>query len=169
MSLNSLQNSLKNYRSYRVLKIKAFQDYYPDNYAHCYGCGRNNQHGYRIKSYWDGDETVCRFEPRHYHTGGFPDYLYGGLIASVVDCHSAATAAAAKCRKEGLKLGRQPLPRFVTAALKIDYLKPIPVKELYLRSEIAEIKKRKIGCVFNNGKVTVPASFHRAWRFFLRR
>lgn len=124
--------------------MKAFQDYYPDNYAHCYGCGRRNEHGYQIKSYWDGDETICRFEPRPYHTGGFPEYLYGGLIASVVDCHSAATAAAVRCREDGQELGKQPLSRFVTAALKIDYIKPTPVKEIYLRSEVTAIKGRKI-------------------------
>ena len=124
--------------------MKAFQDYYPDNYSHCYGCGRMNDHGYQIKSYWDGDESVCRFEPRYYHTGGFPDYLYGGLIASVIDCHSAATAAATRCKADGLVLGRQTLSRFVTASLKVDYIKPTPVKELYLRSEVAEISNRKM-------------------------
>ncbi len=42
---------------------KAFQDYYPESYSHCYGCGRLNPHGLQIKSYWDGDETVCHFNP----------------------------------------------------------------------------------------------------------
>ena len=36
---------------------KAFQDYYPDEFAHCYGCGRLNQDGLQIKSYWDGEES----------------------------------------------------------------------------------------------------------------
>lgn len=124
--------------------MKAFQDYYPDNYSHCYGCGRLNKDGYHIKSYWDGDQSVCHFDPRHYHTGGFPDYLYGGLIASLVDCHSAATAAAARCRADGHELGRQPLSRYVTASLKVDYIKPTPVKRVTLRSNVVEIKARKI-------------------------
>jgi hypothetical protein len=34
---------------------KAVQDYYPDQFAHCYGCGRLNPEGLHIKSYWDGD------------------------------------------------------------------------------------------------------------------
>lgn len=124
--------------------MKAFQDYYPDNYSHCYGCGSKNAHGYQIKSFWDGEESICCFMPRHYHTGGYPDYLYGGLIASLIDCHSAATAAAARCREKGLTLGRQPLSRFVTASLKIDFIKPTPMKKLCLRSKVAEIKGRKI-------------------------
>jgi len=52
--------------------MKAFQDYYSDNFASCFGCGRLNEHGLHIKSYWDGEESVCRFQPEHYHTGGFP-------------------------------------------------------------------------------------------------
>lgn len=46
---------------------KAFQDYYPDNLSHCYGCGRLNEDGLQIKSYWDGEESVCTFTPRPYH------------------------------------------------------------------------------------------------------
>jgi hypothetical protein len=61
---------------------KAFQDYYPDHFAHCYGCGRLNEHGLQIKSYWDGEESVCTFLPRPYHVA-IPGYVYGGLIAFV--------------------------------------------------------------------------------------
>lgn len=123
---------------------KAFQDYYPDDYAHCYGCGNLNENGLKIKSYWEGDEAVCRFSPQPHHTGGFPDYLYGGLIASLIDCHSAATASAARCRQAGIELGDAPLPRHVTAALKVDYLKPTPVETLTLRSRVLEITDKKV-------------------------
>ena len=67
--------------------MKAFQDYYPENLAHCYGCGRLNPHGHQIKTFWDGDETVTRFTPLPHHTA-VPGFTYGGLIASLVDCHS---------------------------------------------------------------------------------
>ena len=43
--------------------MKAFQEYYPENVAHCYGCGRLNHAGHQIKTYWDGDETLTRFQP----------------------------------------------------------------------------------------------------------
>jgi len=49
-----------------LVSEKAFQDYYPDDLSHCYGCGRLNEYGHHIKSYWDGDETVCTFFPRPY-------------------------------------------------------------------------------------------------------
>jgi len=122
-----------------------FQDYYPDNYANCYGCGRLNEKGMHIKSFWDGDESLCRFTPALYQTGGFPDYLYGGLIASLIDCHCAGTAAAAKHKQDGFKLGEKPFARFVTAALKVDYMKPTPIGiELEIRAKILEIRHRKV-------------------------
>ena len=79
--------------------MRAFQDTYPENVAHCYGCGRLNEHGHQIKTYWDGDETVTRFQPHPEHTA-IPGFVYGGLIASLIDCHSTGTAAAAAYRAE---------------------------------------------------------------------
>lgn len=125
--------------------IIAFQDYYPDDYAHCYGCGRLNSQGYQLKSYWDGDEAVCRFLPERYHSGGKKDILYGGLVASLMDCHGAGTAAAAKVKDQGLEMKKGELPRFVTASLKVDYLAPAPVDaELELRANIKAIDGRKV-------------------------
>jgi acyl-coenzyme A thioesterase PaaI-like protein len=127
------------------MNLKAFQDCYPDNYAHCYGCGRLNEHGLKIKSFWDGDESVCHFTPQRYYTGGFPDYLYGGLIASLIDCHSAATASAARAREAGIDMNKQPLERFVTASLKVDYLRPAPVgAPLEIRARVREVDGRKV-------------------------
>lgn len=124
---------------------KFFQDYYPDNYSHCYGCGRLNEKGMHIKSCWDGDESLCRFTPALHQSGGFPGNLYGGLIASLIDCHCAGTAAAAKHKHDGFELGEKPLPRFVTASLKVDYMKPTPIgTELEVRAKVLEIKNRKV-------------------------
>lgn len=119
---------------------QAFQDLYPDNYANCYGCGRNNPQGLQLKSYWDGDESVCRYLPEPKYSGGFPGFVYGGMIASIMDCHGAGTAAAAKARDTG-----EPISRFVTASLKVDYLKPTPQGvELEVRGKVMEIKGRKV-------------------------
>ena len=79
---------------------KAFQDYYPDHLSHCYGCGRLNQYGLQIRSYWDGEESVAVFHPKPFHTA-IPGYVYGGLIASMIDCHGTGTASAAAYRAEG--------------------------------------------------------------------
>ena len=125
--------------------MDAFQDYYADDFAHCYGCGRLNKKGLHIKSFWDGDESICRIMPEKYYTGGKKDILYGGLIASLIDCHGVATAAAAKTREENIQMKPGAMPRFVTACLKVDYLAPTPVgSELELRGTAKEIKGRKI-------------------------
>lgn len=123
---------------------KAFQDFYPNDVAHCYGCGRLNTHGHQIKSYWDGDETVATFVPEPYHTA-VPGYVYGGLIASLIDCHSTGTAAAAAYRAEGRAMDTEPALRYLTASLHVDYLKPTPIDgPLELRAQVKEIKGRKV-------------------------
>ena len=123
---------------------KAFQDYYPEDVSHCFGCGRLNQDGHQIKSYWDGDETVCTFVPEPYHIA-IPGYVYGGLIASLVDCHSTGTAAAASYRAEGREMDTEPAFRFVTASLRVDYLRPTPLGvPLELRGVVKKIKGRKV-------------------------
>jgi acyl-coenzyme A thioesterase PaaI-like protein len=123
--------------------LKSFQDFYPDDVSQCYGCGRLNPHGLQIKSYWDGEESVCRFRPRSYHTS-LPGYAYGGLIASLIDCHATGTAAAAIYRAEGREMGTMPPVRCVTASLHVDYLAPTPVDtELEVRARVKEIKGNK--------------------------
>lgn len=123
---------------------KAFQECYPEDLSHCYGCGTLNPKGLKIKSYWDGEETVAVFQPRPYHTA-FPGYVYGGLIASLIDCHSTATAAAAACRAQGIEMSPEKTIRYVTASLHVDYLKPTPISgPLSLRARVSEIKDRKV-------------------------
>ena len=123
---------------------KAFQDYYSEQSSYCYGCGRLNEFGLQIKSYWDGDETVCTFQPRPHHTA-IPGYVYGGLIASLIDCHSTGSAAAAAYRAEGRTMDSSPQLRFLTASLHVDYLRPTPIDTvLEVRSSIKEIKGRKV-------------------------
>lgn len=123
---------------------KAIQDRYPEEYSHCYGCGRLNERGLQIKSHQEGDESVCIFKPEEYHTA-FPGFVYGGLIASVIDCHSTATAAAAAYRAQGRDFGSEPPLRFVTASLRVDYLKPTPIEgPLELRSRVKEQAGRKV-------------------------
>jgi acyl-coenzyme A thioesterase PaaI-like protein len=123
---------------------RAFQDYYPDLFAQCYGCGRLNEHGLKIKSYWDGEESVCVFEPQPYHIA-IPGYVYGGLIASLIDCHGTGTAAAAAFRAAGRSMDTDPPFRFLTASLHVDYLRPTPLGvPLEVRGRVREMKGHKI-------------------------
>ena len=126
------------------MTLDAFQDFYPDDVSHCYGCGRLNEHGLQIKSRWEGDESVCIYTPQPYHTA-IPGYVYGGLIASLIDCHSTGTASAAAYRQDGRKMGTEPVPRFLTASLHVDYRKPTPLGvPLEVRATVKEIKGRKV-------------------------
>ena len=123
---------------------KAFQDYYPDHLSHCYGCGRLNEQGLQIKSYWDGEETVCIYQPRPYHIA-IPGYVYGGLIASLIDCHCTGTAAAAAYRAEDRAMDTEPPLRFLTGSLHVDYVRPTPLGvPLEIRARVKEIKGRKV-------------------------
>jgi len=122
----------------------AIQDLYPDELSYCYGCGRLNEHGLQIKSYWEGDETVATFVPKPYHMA-IPGYVYGGLIASLLDCHATGTAAAAAYQAAGREMGTEPALRFVTASLHVDYVRPTPLGvPLDLRGWVVEIKGRKV-------------------------
>jgi len=122
----------------------AVQDFYPDDVAHCFGCGRLNREGHQLKTVWEGDETVSRFTPESYHTA-IPGYVYGGLVASLLDCHGTGGAAAAMLREEGREIGEGEAPRFVTASLQVDFLKPTPLgPELEVRGRVMEITDRKV-------------------------
>ena len=122
--------------------MQAFQDFYPENVAHCYGCGRLNQDGHQIRTFWEGDETVTHFQPRPEHTA-IPGFVYGGLLASLIHCTS--TAAAAMYKAENRAMDSQPAFRFVTGSLQVSYLKPTPLGPvLEIRGKVKEIKGRKV-------------------------
>jgi acyl-coenzyme A thioesterase PaaI-like protein len=135
----------------------AFQDHYPENLSHCYGCGSLNERGLQIRTHWEGEESVTRFRPRPEHTA-IPGYVYGGLLASLVDCHGTGTAAAAMYRQEGRSMDTLPAYRFVTGSLHVDYLAPTPLDaELEIRGRVKEIRGRKVvveATVSANGIVT---------------
>jgi acyl-coenzyme A thioesterase PaaI-like protein len=120
---------------------------YPDNYAVCYGCGRLNEQGLHVQSLWDTADpsvSICRFTPKPWHTA-VPGYAYGGLLASLIDCHATGTAAAAMYRLEGRAPGSEPAFRFVTGTLNIRYEAPTPIEaELELRAIVRSLQGRKV-------------------------
>lgn len=123
---------------------KPIQDYYPDEVAICYGCGRNNAHGLHVQTYWDGEEGVAHFTPQPHHTA-FPGFVYGGVLASLIDCHSIGTAIAALYRAESRPIGSEPEITCVTGALNVTYLRPTPIgAELELRARVKLMTLRKV-------------------------
>ncbi len=124
--------------------MKGVQDYYPDHFAKCYGCGRLNEDGHQIKTIWNGEETITRFMPKEYHTA-IPGFVYGGLLASLIDCHGTGSAALALAKANNIELTEFNAPRCVTASLKVDYKKPTPMGvNLEIRGIIKEVKGRKV-------------------------
>jgi len=119
------------------------QDYYPENAAVCFGCGKNNPHGLHIQTFWNRKEGVFRFRPQPYHTA-FPGVTYGGLIASLIDCHCIATAIAATYDAEDRVLGEGPQICYVTGNLNVTFIRPTPIDtELVLRAQAKQILDKK--------------------------
>lgn len=122
--------------------MTAIQDQLPNN--HCYGCGADNPKGLQIKSHWHGDECVCRYSPRREQCAGPLQYVYGGLIASLIDCHSINTALSNYYRIEGRDIGSDPEIWCVTARLTVNYLAPTPIDaEIAVRATLDEVGERK--------------------------
>jgi acyl-coenzyme A thioesterase PaaI-like protein len=123
---------------------KALQDDYPDELSQCYTCGRLNQDGLQIRSYWDGEEAICLFQPQPYHIA-IPGFVNGGVIASVIDCHCIATALAQSYGSGRQMFDQEPLTYFLTASLHIDYLRPTPLGPiLEIRARVKEKMGRKV-------------------------
>lgn len=107
-------------------KHVAIQDEYADEFSWCYGCGRLNKKGHHFRTRWDGEKTVTEYTPKEEHQA-VPGFVYGGILASLVDCHGTGSASLALHRKNGHEPGDgvEP-PRFVTASLHVDFMKPTP-------------------------------------------
>ncbi len=124
----------------------AIQDLYPESHSHCFGCGRSNRDGWHLKSFVQGDQTLAHFTPDSKYSGGVPGHLYGGAVASLLDCHGTASAAAFSYlqKHETLKSDAK-IQRHVTGQLNIKYITPTPMGvELELRGELLSIDGRKV-------------------------
>lgn len=142
---------------------------------HCFGCSPDNPHGHHIKSAWDGERATCHFTPEPWHCAGSPHYVYGGLIASVIDCHCICTAMAEAYQREGRAIGEGENILYVTGQLNVSYLRAAPIAgPLVLEARVTEAGERKslVSCSLAvNGEecaraelvaVRVPASWGEA-------
>jgi len=107
----------------------------------CFGCGPANPHGLRLRSFVAGSEVVAEFQPRPEHDNGL-GFLNGGIICTVLDCHSAA--AAVILAEERGWFGEAGVG-YVTAGIEVRFLRPTPLDALLgvrawvLRAEQAQI------------------------------
>ncbi len=124
--------------------IKPIQDLYDDDFSHCYGCGRLNDEGHHLKTFLEGELTISKFIPKDYHIA-IEGFVYGGLLASLIDCHGTGSAAIFYAKENKIELEEGNSPRFVTGKLKVDYLKPTPLgKELVITGKLIVMAKRKV-------------------------
>jgi acyl-coenzyme A thioesterase PaaI-like protein len=98
----------------------SLQEKYAPN-SICFGCGPANEKGLKIKSFVRGDQVVAEWKPEPYHEA-FPGMLNGGIIGSLLDCHSNWAATWHLMQKNGLD---HP-PCTVTADYSIKLLRPTP-------------------------------------------
>jgi len=134
------------------------QDFMPDNV--CFGCGSLNPDGLQIKSFMDGEECVAVWQSAEkYH--GWQSVLNGGILATLIDCHSMATALQAAYASESRPVGSDPVYRYATGTITIRYLLPtsneLPVT-LRARVESMSGRKTRVTCrTFVDGNQTAEA------------
>lgn len=130
---------------------KSLQEKYAPHNA-CFGCGPANQVGLHVRSFPRGDEVIARFEPEKKYEA-FPGVLNGGIIGTLLDCHSNYTAAWFLMQQSG----DTSLPCTVTAEYKIKLLRPTPsTVPLDLSAKVKSISKDRAtieATLSANGKV----------------
>jgi len=95
----------------------------------CYGCGPANEVGLHLESYLgeDSETLVATVQPDEIFNSGAPNVMYGGHIASLIDCHSIWTAITFAYIAENRQLGSSPRIAYVTGELCVDYHAPTPL------------------------------------------
>ena len=101
--------------------------------------GPDNEDGLRIRSVVEGDLVVARWTPRPYHHA-FGDFLSGGIISTVLDCHSNWTGAYSLM----VETGAEAPPPTVTASIFVEFLKPTPIGPLLLEARPKDVSGRKV-------------------------
>ncbi len=131
----------------------SIQEQIPGN--RCYACGPTSKNGLQIRSYWDGSQGLCDWQPPGSHyTAGPPQILNGGIVATVIDCHAVCTAIADAYQSEGRPIGTGQLIWYVTGSLKVTYLRPTPNNQLLsLSARVKEKTGRKavVACSLSAG------------------
>jgi acyl-coenzyme A thioesterase PaaI-like protein len=114
---------------------KSLQETYAAH-STCFGCGPSNNKGLRIRSFAGENEVTAEWMPEPHHEA-FPGMLNGGIIGSLLDCHSNWTAAWYLMQEK-----KEDHPQCtVTAEYAVKLLRPTPSKQkLKLVAKLVEIK-----------------------------
>ncbi len=133
----------------------------------CFGCGHANPKGLRLRSYPADGHVTATFTPWPEHDNGV-GYLNGGIISTVLDCHSAAAVMLEAKLRDWPPLPGAPLA-YVTSGLEVRFLRPSPLHEsVQLRGEVTEASEAEMTCAVEliwDGKVRAAATAHwKRWR-----
>ena len=102
--------------------------------------GHLNPKGLRIKSFVDNDIVIAEWMPEAHHEA-FPGILNGGIIGTLLDCHSNWSAAYHLMKAKGLD---NP-PCTVTAYFNVSLKRPTPSqKKVSLLAKIEEISGEQV-------------------------
>ncbi len=111
----------------------------------CFGCGAENAQGLRIKTFWDGELGRCTFHPEPHMMAGPPQFLNGGIVATLIDCHAISTAIAYLYQQEGRPPGSEPGVWCVTGSMQVEYKRPTPIdRPAELTARVAKVDGRKL-------------------------
>ena len=134
----------------------------------CFGCGPSNPRGLRINSYPspDGDTVTATFIPWPEHDNGL-GYLNGGIISTLLDCHSAAAVLWA-AHEHGWMAAGAAIP-YVTAGLEVAFRRPSPLDSpVELVSVVSELSEGQITAtaelVFEGRTRASATSVWKRWR-----
>jgi len=107
----------------------------------CFGCGPRNDRGLRIRSFDQDDGTVvAEWQPRPEHEA-FDGFVNGGILGTLIDCHSNWTGIAALLRRSG----SDEAPSTVTSELSIRYRRPTPSdRPIRLVGRAVEVDDRRV-------------------------
>lgn len=147
--LTSSQNTAtvknRNFQEVHMNSGPTFQDYFPGNL--CFGCGPANKKGLHIKSRWYKEsegETMCGWRPSPHHSAGIREVMHGGIVGSLIDCHSIWTAIANDYRITKRTFGSLPVIWYVTRHIEVDLIKPTPMDTMvYVWGKVVEASGKK--------------------------
>ena len=139
--------------------------YFPD--LTCFGCGPRNERGLQLRSFARDGIVVAEFTPWPEHDNGL-GFLNGGIISTLLDCHSAAAVVHEASLRGYEAIGAATLP-YVTAGLDVRYLRPAPLTETVgLRGVVVEASEDAITAeveLVHDGKVRSSAvALWKRWR-----
>ncbi|HSN07276.1 MAG TPA: PaaI family thioesterase [Candidatus Angelobacter sp.] len=111
----------------------------------CFGCGPANPKGLQLRSFPVDGAVRATFRPWPEHDNGL-GFLNGGIISTVLDCHSAAAVMWEADTHGWAPLAGAALP-YVTAGLDVRFLRPSPLAETVdLVAHVGRASEAEIQC-----------------------